>query len=542
LAKNSINSDQLALLGSSSNLGKKESKKQLLQKLWRKQQAGLILTEEEKDLLVITKEVDENIDQDKIQNSNNVDTNSKVALNQKKKKKKKSKLLITTKRINVPPTTTHESSKGDSDSNVCDQEKGDEDDDGDEDNQSTDDNDSIIESKSKNDSKNSHDEIASDPKNSETNETSKSYKNNENSKVDGQKSNPNPGLTFAQMMMSGLADLKVKSKEKKEELDKAEEEAKIKQEQEEEKNRIKKPRYVPDTPIDIKTVTHSTLNGDKDMIPRNPNIKLKELPIIPRPKDVQELHESNALPIFAMEFEILDAIQSNLVTIVCGETGSGKSTQVPQFLYESGYSSTTKDGNNLLIGMTQPRRVAAISTAKRISYEMSSGNGQTVRPNNLVSYQTRYETAGLGKKTHIKVMTDGILLQEIQSDLLLRKYSVIVLDEAHERNLNTDVLLGLISKAIMLRRQVAKEGSTTLPELKLIIMSATLRVQDFTQNKKLFAGDGEVYMPAVVKVPGRTFPVSIHHTKITELDDYGKLKLYSINLNIPSHFDLTNSV
>ena len=115
-------------------------------------------------------------------------------------------------------------------------------------------------------------------------------------------------------------------------------------------------------------------------------------------------------------------------------------------------------------------------------------------------------------------MTDGILLQEIQEDLLLRKYSVVVLDEAHERNLNTDVLIGLLSKTIPLRRQAAEESPDIVP-LKLVLMSATLRVEDFTKNESLFPG----YKPFVVKVPGRTFPVSIHHSKVTELDDYGKL-------------------
>lgn len=162
---------------------------------------------------------------------------------------------------------------------------------------------------------------------------------------------------------------------------------------------------------------------------------------------------------------------------------------------------------------------------------MGHGDGQTIRSSgggkgggagNLVAYQTRYETEGLGRSTHIKFMTDGILLQEIQSDLLLRKYGAIVIDEAHERNLNTDVLLGLLSVALPLRRKAAAEGS--LPPLKLVIMSATLKVEDFTENARLFprGDDGVVSQPVLVKVPGRTFPVSIHHSKVTELDNYGE--------------------
>lgn len=171
--------------------------------------------------------------------------------------------------------------------------------------------------------------------------------------------------------------------------------------------------------------------------------------------------------------------------------------------------------------------------------EMGHGDGQTIRSargkdggtGNLVAYQTRYETAGLGSATHIKFMTDGILLQEIQSDLLLRKYGAIVIDEAHERNLNTDVLLGLLSVALPLRRKAAAEGS--LPPLKLVIMSATLRVEDFTENTRLFPKDedGVARQPALVKVPGRTFPVSIHHSKVTELDGYGKFFLFILRFH-----------
>jgi ATP-dependent RNA helicase DHX37/DHR1 len=213
---------------------------------------------------------------------------------------------------------------------------------------------------------------------------------------------------------------------------------------------------------------------------------------------------------------------------------TGKSTQVPQFLYESGLSSL---GTHSLIGVTQPRRVAAVSTAKRVCYEMGQGNGQTIQGSskgkgNLVSYQTRYETAGLGTDTHIKFMTDGILLKEIQSDLLLRKYSAIILDEAHERNLNTDVLIGLLSVAIPLRKEAAAEAGSGIAPLKLVIMSATLRVEDFTGNKLLFPSTP----PAVVRIPGRTHPVTIHHSKTTELDDYTEVafkKICKVHRKLP---------
>ncbi|EEC49743.1 predicted protein, partial [Phaeodactylum tricornutum CCAP 1055/1] len=230
------------------------------------------------------------------------------------------------------------------------------------------------------------------------------------------------------------------------------------------------------------------------------------------------------LPVAEMEYDVVDAIRTNDVTIICGETGSGKSTQVPQILYEAGFTTAVSDAsekNNFIIGVTQPRRVAAVSTAKRVGYEMGVGNGQTITngrkgEGNLVAYQTRYEVAGLGPATHVKFMTDGILLQEIQSDLLLRKYSVVILDEAHERNLNTDVLIGLLSVAMPLRHQAAQEAGSGIVPLKLVIMSATLRVEDFVDNVKLFGSN----IPAVVKVPGRTYPVTVHHSKVTEIDKY----------------------
>lgn len=237
-------------------------------------------------------------------------------------------------------------------------------------------------------------------------------------------------------------------------------------------------------------------------------------------------------------------------------------------LYESYFSHsksecTKNDANNdnaktvvqqSLIGITQPRRVAAISTAKRVNYEMgfskaNNTNNAITNTNNVVSYQTRYESAGLGSDTHIKFMTDGILLQEIQNDLLLRKYSIIILDEAHERNLNTDCLIGLLSVTIPLRKQAAIEEAeeaikvsseqqkekhqnkqngqqqvnppVLLQPLKIVIMSATLRIEDFTSNKNLFSSSHNTNI-TLVKVPGRTHPVTVHHNKVTELDDYGK--------------------
>ncbi|KFO72352.1 putative ATP-dependent RNA helicase DHX37, partial [Cuculus canorus] len=200
------------------------------------------------------------------------------------------------------------------------------------------------------------------------------------------------------------------------------------------------------------------------------------------------------LPILAEEQVIMEAISENPIVIICGETGSGKTTQVPQFLYEAGYTSSGA------IGITEPRRVAAVSMSQRVAKEMNLSH-------RVVSYQIRYE-GNVTDETQIKFMTDGVLLKEIQKDFLLSKYKVIIIDEAHERSMYTDILIGLLSRIVPLRE---KKG---LP-LKLIVMSATLRVEDFTDNSKLFS-----VPPPIIQVDARQFPVTVHFNKKTPLDDY----------------------
>ncbi|XP_077379011.1 putative ATP-dependent RNA helicase DHX37 isoform X2 [Festucalex cinctus] len=201
------------------------------------------------------------------------------------------------------------------------------------------------------------------------------------------------------------------------------------------------------------------------------------------------------LPVLAEEQVIMEAVKENPCVIICGETGSGKTTQVPQFLYEAGYASDTG-----IIGITEPRRVAAVSMSHRVAKEMNL-------PTRVVSYQIRYE-GNVTDETKIKFMTDGVLLKEIQKDFLLRRYNVIIIDEAHERSVYTDILIGLLSRIVPLRN---KKG---LP-MKLLVMSATLRVEDFTDNQKLFKTP-----PPIIKVDARQFPVTIHFNKRTPLEDY----------------------
>ncbi|EFB19403.1 hypothetical protein PANDA_000956, partial [Ailuropoda melanoleuca] len=238
--------------------------------------------------------------------------------------------------------------------------------------------------------------------------------------------------------------------------------------------------------------TTSAPSGPASTLARPPAKPSIFIPVNRTP-EMQE--ERLKLPILAEEQVIMEAVAEHPIVIVCGETGSGKTTQVPQFLYEAGYSS-----DNSIIGITEPRRVAAVAMSQRVAKEMNLSQ-------RVVSYQIRYE-GNVTEETRIKFMTDGVLLKEIQKDFLLLRYKVVLIDEAHERSVYTDILIGLLSRIVLLR------AKRHLP-LKLLIMSATLRVEDFTQNQRLFPQP-----PPVIKVESRQFPVTVHFNKRTPLEDY----------------------
>ncbi|OJJ43805.1 hypothetical protein ASPZODRAFT_122885 [Penicilliopsis zonata CBS 506.65] len=210
------------------------------------------------------------------------------------------------------------------------------------------------------------------------------------------------------------------------------------------------------------------------------------------------------LPVVGEEQKIMEAIHNNSTVVIWGATGSGKTTQLPQFLFEAGYGNP-ESSNPGMIGVTQPRRVAAVSMAKRVGDELGQFSDQ-------VSYQIRFESTAT-KKTAIKFMTDGILLREIAEDFSLKKYSIIVIDEAHERSVNTDILIGMVSRIVDLRKSMAEEDPAVKP-LKLVIMSATLRISDFTQNVSLFRQGS----PPLVQAEGRQYPVTIHFSRRTHRD------------------------
>lgn len=187
------------------------------------------------------------------------------------------------------------------------------------------------------------------------------------------------------------------------------------------------------------------------------------------------------LPILQFEEKILDTVEKNPVVVIIGETGSGKSTQLSQILHRSGYS---KSG---LIAVTQPRRVAAVSVARRVAQELD------VRLGEEVGYAIRFEDR-TSEKTRIKYLTDGVLLRESLSDPELTSYSVIILDEAHERSLNTDILLGLMKRLVVKIRA---------SNLKVLITSATL---DGEKVSRFFCDC------PILNVPGKLFPVEIQYT------------------------------
>lgn len=189
------------------------------------------------------------------------------------------------------------------------------------------------------------------------------------------------------------------------------------------------------------------------------------------------------LPVYTVREELATVIRDNQVVVIVGETGSGKTTQLTQYLFEEGYER---------IGCTQPRRVAAVSVAKRVAEEVGCELG------GLVGYAIRFEDA-TSEETRIKYMTDGVLLRESLREPDLDSYSALVMDEAHERSLHTDVLFGILRRILARRR-----------DLKLVVTSATLKAEAFSH---FFSG------APIFRIPGRTFPVEKYFAK-TPCEDY----------------------
>ncbi|CAI9087233.1 OLC1v1021257C1 [Oldenlandia corymbosa var. corymbosa] len=210
---------------------------------------------------------------------------------------------------------------------------------------------------------------------------------------------------------------------------------------------------------------------------------------VKRPMEVESQRRN--LPIVMMAQEIMEAINEKETVIICGETGCGKTTQVPQG--------------------------SVLATAKRVAFELDLRLGKEV------GFQVRHDKR-VGDNCHIKFMTDGVLLWELQADFLLKRHSVIILDEAHERSLNTDILIGMLSRVISMRQRLYEEQTEKIDlgecinlenriyPLKLVLMSATLRGEDF----------GRIFNipPPVIEVPTRQYPVTVQFSKRTDVVDY----------------------
>ncbi|KAH8401335.1 hypothetical protein KR009_004630 [Drosophila setifemur] len=218
--------------------------------------------------------------------------------------------------------------------------------------------------------------------------------------------------------------------------------------------------------------------------------------------DLTLVEQRQSLPIYKLRDDLIKAVTDNQILIVIGETGSGKTTQITQYLGECGFTARGK------IGCTQPRRVAAMSVAKRVAEEYGCRLGQEV------GYTIRFEDC-TSPETIVKYMTDGMLLRECLMEAELKSYSVIMLDEAHERTIHTDVLFGLLKTAVQKR-----------PELKLIVTSATLDAVKFSQY---------FFKAPIFTIPGRTFPVEVLYTKEPETDylDASLITVMQIHLREP---------
>ncbi|KAM3872744.1 pre-mRNA-splicing factor ATP-dependent RNA helicase DHX16 isoform 3-T3 [Diretmus argenteus] len=218
-----------------------------------------------------------------------------------------------------------------------------------------------------------------------------------------------------------------------------------------------------------------TLSEKEDPAPSQAELKKQS---------IQEVRRS--LPVFPYRQDLLAAISEHQILVIEGETGSGKTTQIPQYLMEDGYTN-----GGMKIGCTQPRRVAAMSVAARVAEEVG------VKLGNEVGYSIRFEDC-TSERTVLKYMTDGMLLREFLTEPDLASYSVVIIDEAHERTLHTDILFGLIKDIARFR-----------PDLKVLVASATLDTERFS----CFFDDAPVF-----RIPGRRFPVDIYYTKAPEAD------------------------
>ncbi|RDA90785.1 hypothetical protein CP533_3615 [Ophiocordyceps camponoti-saundersi (nom. inval.)] len=243
--------------------------------------------------------------------------------------------------------------------------------------------------------------------------------------------------------------------------------------------------YILDDTQYIKWSLDSRLGGEGKTLAKTKDQLFLEAQIEAADKKALSIQETRkSLPIYQYRDQFLTALEEYQILVIVGETGSGKTTQLPQYLHEAGY---TKDG--MKVGCTQPRRVAAMSVAARVADEVG------VKVGNEVGYSIRFEDC-TSDKTVLKYMTDGMLLREFMAEPKLDGYSALMIDEAHERTVHTDILLALV-------RDLARERH----DLKLLISSATMNATKFSE----YFDDAPIF-----NIPGRRYPVDIYYTPAPE--------------------------
>lgn len=309
-----------------------------------------------------------------------------------------------------------------------------------------------------------------------------------------------PDGSMNRAAMSGTAIAKERKELKQQEADAA---VKEKQTDRNLSSQWHDPMADPDKRTFASDLRKSRMNATSEEVPewKRAVVPPKGQPVVKRTNlSMKEQRES--LPMFAFRSQLIKAVQENQILIVVGETGSGKTTQLTQYLAEAGFADKG------LIGCTQPRRVAAMSVAKRVAEEVGCNLGEEV------GYLVRFDDC-TSPATRIKYMTDGMLQREILMDMDLKRYSVIMLDEAHERTIATDVLFALLKKAVKRR-----------PDLKIIVTSATLDADKFSS----YFNECPIFT-----IPGRTFPVEILYSREPESDylDSALVTVMQIHLTEP---------
>ncbi|KAI9729894.1 MAG: DEAH-box ATP-dependent RNA helicase prp22 [Claussenomyces sp. TS43310] len=262
------------------------------------------------------------------------------------------------------------------------------------------------------------------------------------------------------------------------------------------------PMAAPDQRKFASDLRSSRPNPGNEVVPEWKRVTQNKEQSLGRRTDMSIKEQRESLPVFRFRSELIKAVHANPLLIVVGDTGSGKTTQLTQYLAEAGFA------NNGLIGCTQPRRVAAMSVAKRVAEEVGCQLGEEV------GYTIRFEDC-TSPTTKIKYMTDGMLQREILMDPDIKRYSVIMLDEAHERTISTDVLFALLKKTLKRR-----------PDLKVIVTSATLDADKFSA----YFNECPIF-----SIPGRTFPVEIMYSREPESDylDAALVTVMQIHLTEP---------